>query len=44
MGGDIIKNNISLTDMMIIYTAPDWFEITEVTMYDLNEVTGVNYG
>ena len=42
LGSAIIKNNVSFTRMMIIDPATGWFEIVEVPMYDLNEVTGGN--
>ena len=41
-GGTIINNNVSLTCMSIIDPAKGWFEIIEVTMFDLNEVTEGN--
>ena len=40
--GAIIKNNVSLTYMMMIDPATGWFEIIKVPTSDLYEVTGGN--
>ena len=40
--GAIIKNNASITYMMMINPATGWFEIVKVKTYDLDEVTGGN--
>ena len=37
-GGAIIKNDVSLTCMTMINLATGWFEIVEITLFDLNEV------
>ena len=42
-GGYIIKNNVSLTCIMVIGPATCWFKIIEIPTYDLNEVMGGNY-
>ena len=39
---DIVKNNVSLTCMTIIDPATGWFEIFDMPMFDLNEVTCSN--
>ena len=39
-GGDIIMNNISLTCTTMIYPVTEWFEIFEISKFDLDEVTG----
>ena len=41
-GGTIIKNNLSITSIIMIDPATGWFEIIKFPMYDLNEVTDVN--
>ena len=41
-GGAIINNNFSITCMPMIEPATGWFEIVEVPMFDLNEVTEGN--
>ena len=41
-GGSMIKNKVSLTWMTMINPTTGWFEIVEVTTYDLSEVTGSN--
>ena len=41
-GGTIIKNNISLTCMVMINPAIGWFEIFKVPTYDLDDITGIN--
>ena len=41
-GGTIIKNNVSLTCMMMIEPKTGWLEIFEIPMYNLDEVTGGN--
>ena len=41
-GGAIIKNNVSLTRISMIYLDTGWFKIFEIPTYDLYEVTGVN--
>ena len=38
-GGTVIRNNASLTCMMMIYLAKGWFEIVEIPTFDLDEVT-----
>ena len=38
----IIKNNVSLACMKMIDAATGWFEIVEIPMYKLDEVTGSN--
>ena len=35
--GDIIKNNVGLICMAIIYLTMGWFESVEVPEYDLDE-------
>ena len=42
MDGAIIKNNFSLTCMIMIDPATRCFEIVEVTTFDINEVMGGN--
>ena len=42
MGGAIIKNNYSFTCIRMINPATSWFEISEVLMYELNEITADN--
>ena len=37
-GGAIIKNNVTLTFMMMIYPTTGWFKIVEISTYDLDEV------
>ena len=41
-GGDIIWKNVSLTCMMMIDPAKGWFEIVEITTFELEEVTSGN--
>ena len=41
-GGAIIKKHFSLTCMTIIDLATGWFNIIEIPMYDLDEITGGN--
>ena len=35
-------SNVSLTYMTMIYLTKAWFEIVEIRIYDLDEVTGGN--
>ena len=41
-GGAIIRNNDSLTCMMIIDSSTGWFEIIDIMTFDLDEVTAGN--
>ena len=41
-GGAIIKNNVSLACMTMIYLAMGQFEMSEVPAYDLSKVKGGN--
>ena len=41
-GGAIIKNNVSITFMTMIYPTMGWFEIIAVPTFDPDEVTGSN--
>ena len=38
-GGSVIRKNVSLTCMMMIDPDTGWFEIVEIPMFDLKEVT-----
>ena len=38
-GGSFIRNNAILTCMMMIDPATGWFEIVDIPMFDLKEVT-----
>ena len=40
--GANLKNNVSLTCMMMIDPATGWFKIFQKPMYDLDDVTGGN--
>ena len=42
LGGAIIKNNVSLTCMMVIDPVKGWFEIVEIPTYDLDKVMDGN--
>ena len=41
-GGAIIKNNVSLTFMIMIDPATGWFKIFEVPTFDIDKETGGN--
>ena len=42
-GGSVIRNNSSLTCMMMIDSATGWFEIVNIPMFDIDDLTLVNY-
>ena len=41
-GGTVIRKNTSLTCMPMIELAPGWFDIVEITTFDLEEVSPGN--
>ena len=41
-GGSVIRNNASLTCMLVIDPATGWFDISKIPMFDLEEVTTGN--
>ena len=42
MSSTTIKSDVSLACMIMIYPAKSWFEISNVPIFDLDELMGIN--